>query len=160
MPVNHPVNASRAASIISQIAPIQPLKANRHGLYARTCTLRHHLQTGQSSVSSECGSMRISHHLCRPTFQQNVSRRQPRISRHLRRCLPALDSPSTSSSIHTPSGNRSHLESTALSTTVRGVFARVEHEFKVTFSDVMRTNGMVLYDDGLGSVVWIHEYVF
>lgn len=73
---------------------------------------------------------------------------------------PILDSPPASSSIPTPLGEGSNLRSATLSTTVRGVFARVERELKVTSSDVMKINGMVLYDDEFGSVVWIHEYVF
>lgn len=51
------------------------------------------------------------------------------------------------------------LDSATLSTTVRGVFSRIERDLGVTFSDAMRTSGMVLYDNGLGSVVWIHEHV-
>lgn len=51
------------------------------------------------------------------------------------------------------------LDSATLSTTVRGVFSRIERDLGVTFSDAMRTSGMVLYDNGLGSVVWIHEQV-
>ncbi|KAE9399582.1 hypothetical protein BT96DRAFT_993904 [Gymnopus androsaceus JB14] len=64
---------------------------------------------------------------------------------------PVLDSPPASSSIPTPLEEGSNLKSATLSTTVRGVFARVERELKVTSSDVMKINGMVLYDDGFGS---------
>ncbi|KAF9067933.1 putative zinc-finger of transcription factor IIIC complex-domain-containing protein [Rhodocollybia butyracea] len=53
-------------------------------------------------------------------------------------------------------GNETVLDSGSLSTTVRGVFMRVERE-GVTFADVMRTSGMVCYDNYLGSVMWIHE---
>ncbi|KAF5390916.1 hypothetical protein D9757_004058 [Collybiopsis confluens] len=48
------------------------------------------------------------------------------------------------------------LNSETLSTIARGVFSRVERG-SVTFADVMRTSGMVMYDDGFGSLIWIHE---
>ncbi|KAJ3807069.1 transcription factor IIIC subunit delta N-term-domain-containing protein [Lentinula aff. lateritia] len=60
--------------------------------------------------------------------------------------------------------------SESLSTTARGVFVRIERAAAAsnsnsagvgggagTFADAMRTSGMVCYDGGLGTVMWIHE---
>ncbi|KAJ3821273.1 transcription factor IIIC subunit delta N-term-domain-containing protein [Lentinula raphanica] len=49
------------------------------------------------------------------------------------------------------------LRSELLSTTVRDVFERVEHTAGISFTDVMRTSGMVCYDDGIGTLMWLHE---
>ncbi|KAJ3872669.1 putative zinc-finger of transcription factor IIIC complex-domain-containing protein [Lentinula edodes] len=62
------------------------------------------------------------------------------------------------------------LKSESISTTARGVFVRIERAAAVsnsnsagvgggagTFADAMRTSGMVFYDGGLGTVMWIHE---
>ncbi|KAJ4474255.1 putative zinc-finger of transcription factor IIIC complex-domain-containing protein [Lentinula aciculospora] len=49
------------------------------------------------------------------------------------------------------------LGSDPLSTSARGVFTRVERTTGVTFADVMRTSGMVCYDEVLGSIMWLHE---
>ncbi|KAJ3860095.1 putative zinc-finger of transcription factor IIIC complex-domain-containing protein [Lentinula novae-zelandiae] len=62
------------------------------------------------------------------------------------------------------------LKSESLSTTARGVFVRIERAAAAsnsnsagvgggagTFADAMRTSGMVCYDGGLGTVMWIHE---
>ncbi|KAJ3913013.1 putative zinc-finger of transcription factor IIIC complex-domain-containing protein [Lentinula edodes] len=58
----------------------------------------------------------------------------------------------------------------SLSMTARGVFVRIERAAAAsnsnsagvgggagTFADAMRTSGMVCYDGGLGTVMWIHE---
>ncbi|KAJ3850791.1 putative zinc-finger of transcription factor IIIC complex-domain-containing protein [Lentinula lateritia] len=58
----------------------------------------------------------------------------------------------------------------SLSTTARGVFVRIERAAAAsnsnsvgvgggagTFADAMRASGMVCYDGGLGTVMWIHE---
>ncbi|KAJ4500092.1 hypothetical protein C8R41DRAFT_811683, partial [Lentinula lateritia] len=62
------------------------------------------------------------------------------------------------------------LKSEGLSTTARGVFVRIERAAAAsnsnsagvgggagTFADAMRTSGMVCYDGGLGTVMWIHD---
>ncbi|KAJ3739057.1 putative zinc-finger of transcription factor IIIC complex-domain-containing protein [Lentinula detonsa] len=64
----------------------------------------------------------------------------------------------TTNSTNMISGDRlQSLRSDSLSTTVRGVFERVERMSGVTFADMMRTSGMICYDDGLGSLMWLHE---
>ncbi|KIK63290.1 hypothetical protein GYMLUDRAFT_196921 [Collybiopsis luxurians FD-317 M1] len=69
---------------------------------------------------------------------------------------PSLDSlPDTDASM-SEQGAEMKLSSENLSTVARNVFLRVERG-GVTFADVMRTSGMICYDDSLGSLIWIHE---